>query len=238
LWPVTDAAPTDDVFRVLAHDLLNSLTVIGGYAATLRVAGQNGSTELALQCAEVIERHSAQMEGLIRSSQDVRLLERGGMELAFQPLDVVEVVDEAVAALAGPLGDRTVSVSGPSGARVVVSADRNRFRQAVSAVISNAAKFSPAGSAIDVLVSSADGAARIEVRDEGPGIPPDAREKVFEKFGRLSHRVPGSGLNLFVAREIIRLHGGDISVVDSDHGATFCFNLPIAGQTAEGGHDR
>lgn len=221
---MTQGPRTDDMARTLAHELLNSLTVIGGYAATLRVAAQSGSAELALQCAEVIERHAGQMEGLIRASQDVRLLDAGTMELSLRPLDLTETLQEAIEQQRKVLQEHTVEVAaeGP----VMVRADPVRLRQAVGTLVTNAAKFSPTGSRVTVTVSAADGMASVVVSDEGPGIPADQREHVFEKFGRLSHKSPGSGLSLYIARAIMRLHGGDVFARDAPTGATFALMLP------------
>jgi len=212
---------------MLAHELLNSLTVIGGYAATLRVAAQTGSSELVAQCAEVIERHSGQMEALIRASQDVRLLELGEMDLATRDLDLTDAVREAIDQQDQALADHTIDVvtDGP----VTVLADAVRLRQAVTSLLTNAAKFSPAGTRIGVSVSSTDAEATVTVTDEGPGIPADKREQVFERFGRLSHKAPGSGLGLYIARGVARLHGGELIALDVDSGAAFALTLPRAG---------
>lgn len=226
--PVSDTSSLEqpDLARMLAHELLNSLTVIGGYAATLRVAGKNGSADLALQCAEVIERHAGQMEALIRASQDVRLLDTGTMELSSQPLDLVDTVREAVEAQGKALEQHRVVVT--AARSVPVRADPVRLRQAVSALLTNAAKFAPEGTAVDVTVSSEDGVAAVVVSDEGPGIPADKRERVFEKFGRLSHKTPGAGLGLFIARGITWLHGGDLVVGEAEGGgASFALTLPL-----------
>lgn len=209
-----------DLLRLLAHELLNSLTVIGGYATTLRMAAKSGSVELAAQCADVIERHAAQMEAVIRNSQDARHIEAGTMELKAQPVDLEAAVGDVVADLSHALEGHRVVVDARPGSTAV--ADPLRLRQMITNLLTNAAKFSPGGTTVTVSVTPG----TVRVHDEGPGIPAEQREAVFEKFGRLDHKVPGSGLGLYVARGVARAHGGDLRVVDATDGATFELTLP------------
>jgi signal transduction histidine kinase len=114
----------------------------------------------------------------------------------------------------------------------VVRGDRDRLRQLLINLLSNAAKYTVSGDQIEVRAAAADkGAVLVSVEDHGPGIPPDQQRLVFEKFGRVNsggRSKPGAGLGLFIARSIAEAHGGTLDVrSDPGSGATFTIRLPI-----------
>ena len=115
----------------------------------------------------------------------------------------------------------------------VIQADRDKVLQAVHNLISNAIKYTPEGGEVNVTVTAEQGALTVSVEDSGVGIAFDDLERVFEKFyrtddARLSETT-GSGLGLAIAREVIRLHGGDIAVESEvDQGSRFTLSIPIA----------
>jgi two-component system, OmpR family, sensor histidine kinase KdpD len=222
--PTTDRR--NDLLTPLCHELLNSLTVIAGYAHTLRMASGDQAAEVATKCAEVIDRHAARMEAQIRNVREADLLASGTLGLRTEPVDLGSAAREVIADLAGTLGRRPVS------ARIVgdnrVSADPARVRQIIANLLTNACKFSPAGTDIEVSVSSDGEESVLTVTDQGPGVSAEWREAIFERFGRPDANVPGSGLGLYVARGLARAHGGDVEVADSSTGACFMLRLPLA----------
>jgi signal transduction histidine kinase len=108
--------------------------------------------------------------------------------------------------------------------------DRVRLRQILGNLIENAVKYSPEGGEVRVSAAAANGAVRITVRDDGPGIPPDQQTRIFEKFGRVDvpgASKPGTGLGLFIARSIAEAHGGSLEVSsEPERGSTFTLTLP------------
>jgi signal transduction histidine kinase len=217
----------NDLLPMLAHELLNSLTVITGYASTLKVASSRGSSELVSQCVEVIQRHAAQMEALIRSGQDARSMEIGTLSLEPVVIDLRAAVREAVTDLSELLDSHRVELElGDVAATARV--DPVRFRQVMTNLLTNAAKFSPPGTRVAVAVSGGDSRVEVTVSDEGPGVPAEKRDLIFEKFGRLNHKVAGSGLGLYLARGLVQASGGELELVDSAVGATFSVSLPRA----------
>ena len=108
--------------------------------------------------------------------------------------------------------------------------DRERLQLVFANLLSNAIRHSPHGAAVRVRGAAANGAVRFEVSDQGPGIAPEQREVIFEKFAQGARSPGGAGLGLSIAREIVTAHGGAIGV-DSEvgRGSTFWFTLP-AGQ--------
>ena len=116
-------------------------------------------------------------------------------------------------------------------APLVVNGDRDRIAQVIGNLLSNAIKYSPAGAEVRVMLAPENGGARLSVVDEGMGIPPDDRGRVFEKFYRGSDAasaIGGTGLGLAVAREIVTSHGGEIGVEsETSRGSTFTVRLPV-----------
>ena len=111
-----------------------------------------------------------------------------------------------------------------------VRGDRERLRQLLDNLLSNALKYSDAGGTVEVAARAANGRVHVTVLDRGPGIPYEQQRLIFEKFGRASGRdaKPGTGLGLFIARSFAEAHGGTLAV-DSrpGEGATFTLTLPV-----------
>jgi two-component system sensor histidine kinase SenX3 len=100
---------------------------------------------------------------------------------------------------------------------------------ALRQLMDNALKYSPPGSPVEISANIADHTVLIRIRDHGPGIPEKERERVFEKFYRrqaVKDRVPGTGLGLHIAREIVRAHGGDVKI-EGEGASEFCITIPI-----------
>ena len=128
--------------------------------------------------------------------------------------------------------DATIAVSIPA-VLPKVAGDAERTRQVLTNLVDNAIKYSPHGGAIELGVEAGDGYARFTVRDEGLGIPLGEQKRIFEKFYRLDpdqrRGIGGSGLGLYISRELVRSMNGTIWVVsDPGKGATFTFELPLA----------
>ena len=113
-----------------------------------------------------------------------------------------------------------------------VRGDRDRLRQLLLNLLTNAAKYTVAGDEINVRAAAEDGSVMVSVEDHGPGIAPEEQRLVFEKFGRVNsggRSKPGAGLGLFIARSIAEAHGGSLDVrSEPGAGATFTFRLPSA----------
>src|SRR5262249_4489653 len=148
--------------------------------------------------------------------------------------DLVVLLDEAVA-LHRPYAERrdvkleTKGLFGEARARV----DRTRMLQAISNLLTNACKFSPEGGAVTVGLEREPGRLRIYVGDKGPGIPPEFKDRIFERFARprtaKTEGIEGAGLGLSIAKEIVDKHGGRLGFVsEPEMGATFHIELDAA----------
>jgi heavy metal sensor kinase len=156
-------------------------------------------------------------------------VDEGRLELLVAPHDLRALAERAVrthrAAAAGA-GVELVVEGGP----LVAEVDPDRFEQVIGNLVDNAIRHSPRGGTVRVRLSDGGSEAGIDVCDEGPGVPAEARERIFERFARQEAargRDGGAGLGLAICREIVRAHGGRIWVRDRDpRGSAFCITLP------------
>jgi signal transduction histidine kinase len=206
----------------IAHEVRNPLGGLELYAGLLRdaLAGQPD------RLAEVarIERELAHLRTVV--SEFLEYARRPGIELASVPLR--PLLEEVREMTAGPAGVSVV-VEAPNG--LVVRADAGQLRRALLNLARNAAA-AMQGRAGDVVLaaSAAPGRVRLEVRDRGPGVPADLRDKIFTPF--FTTREKGTGLGLAFVREIVRDHGGDVTVADAPGGgAVFRIELPSEGSS-------
>jgi signal transduction histidine kinase len=145
-----------------------------------------------------------------------------------EPTDVTELVRDVVRAVAPILGRHQVEVG--DGVRLHALADPPRLRQMLEHLLENAVKYAPPGTHIRVAWEMAEGLVRIGVEDEGPGIPPEWRERVFEPYARRdTHTARGSGIGLYAAKRLAESMGGHLWCEPApDHGARFVIALPAA----------
>lgn len=213
----------DDLLAMLAHDYKGPLTVVLGYCDLLLET-------LPAEFHGEIETIYAQTQRLVRLSEDALALaqtQAGGFSLDRAAVDLTEFVEEHIAALnRGSARIRVESGEVP----ISIWLDPQRFAHVLENLLQNALKYSTG----EVLVRLArDGdRATIEVTDRGIGIPEAEIATVFARFGRATNArrkgIGGSGVGLYVARKIVEVHGGTISVVSKENeGSTFTISLPV-----------
>ena len=143
--------------------------------------------------------------------------------------------DEAVETAVLAQQEVTV-VASVHGALPTIRGDHARLRQVLGNLIENAVKYSPEGGEVRLAAAAGNGAVRISVRDNGPGIPRDQQARIFEKFGRVTgeHAKPGTGLGLFIAQGLVAAMGGRLFVSSEEgSGSRFSFELQAAVPTVE-----
>jgi signal transduction histidine kinase len=184
---------------------------------------------------------SERLSDLVTDLLDLSRIDAGAMSLNREVIDVPRLLDEVVAeaevnAAAAGRSVRMSVVVDPSGATVF--ADPARLHQVMVCLLDNAATHGPVDGRVQVVAGAAPGQLVIEVRDEGPGIPPEERHLVFQRFARGERASSGgTGLGLAIARWVVDLHGGTIAVIDpislhsgqSDPGCRIQLTLPVAG---------
>jgi signal transduction histidine kinase len=161
---------------------------------------------------------------------DVSRLERGGLILKLEQKDLAEVIDDCLNDFKLRHPNRDVTVKKTDGAIPKISIDTTRIYQVISNLLDNAAKFTPDDSLLEIILESLHGQVQFSLIDHGPGITEEQQAVMFTPFTRgsteLTKRSGGLGLGLYICREIIRLHGGEIGVKSElGKGTTFYFRL-------------
>jgi signal transduction histidine kinase len=218
-----------DFVSLVSHELRSPMAAVIGAARTLQdrwrlLSGDQRESFLALIADE-----TDRLAGLVGDVLDTSRLEAGTFSYRFDDVDLARLVADAVDSAALTQQDVPV-VAVLNGTLPAIRGDRTRLRQVLGNLIDNAVKYSPEGGKVEVTAVRAEGRVRIAVRDDGPGIPREQQERIFEKFGRADvpgSSKPGSGLGLFIARSIAEAHGGTLEVSSVPReGATFVLTLP------------
>jgi signal transduction histidine kinase len=218
-----------------AHDLRNPLHTLRLSSAVLSNPDYTIAAEDRQAILESMNTQVDYMVALLNDLLDVSHIESGHLNLQPQALGLEAVLGEAVARHAKLAAPKGVTVELAAVGAGQVWADPLRLRQVLDNLISNAVKFSPARTHIGVSAAPTTVGWRIAVADQGPGLTPQDRERLFQEFARLSARPTGgeksTGLGLAITRRVIEAHGGQIGV-DSEpgHGATFWFTLAAPAQ--------
>ena len=225
-----------DFVATAAHELRTPLAAVYGAVRTLRRDDRELPPEVTEQFLAMIESEAERlrlvMDQLLVSAQ----LDREDIRVTRQVVDAASLCRSVVESVAvhKPAGiDLAVSVDGA----VRVAADPDRLRQVIANLVDNAVKYSPGGGRVEVRVLARSGSGVIEVQDHGLGIPAHEQRRIFEKFYRLDHSmtrgVGGSGLGLYISRELVELMGGVLSVTSRHgEGSTFTVRLPLASTVA------
>ena len=172
------------------------------------------------------------MHRLVDQMLETARLEEGKLRLESQRVDLSMLVEEAVRAVL-PLGAPRHEVILDAPARVTVNADASRLLTILVNLVGNAVKYSPSGGEVRCTVATAAGMALVRVSDRGIGIAAEDLPRLFTRFGRVvtpqNSHIAGTGLGLYLARELARMHGGDITVESrAGIGSTFTFTMPLA----------
>jgi signal transduction histidine kinase len=220
-----------DFVATASHELRTPLTAVYGGARTLiahRDTLERGQQERLLRMIEQESEHLVQIvDQLLVSAQ----IDRGGVHLDETEVDVLALCAGVVdSAQVRALGKNTVMLQAPTSMQPL-RCDEALLRQVLVNLVENAVKYSPEGRRVDLLIGQEPGWVRFEIVDEGIGIPASEHERIFEKFYRLdaamSRGVGGSGLGLYISREIVMQMGGTLTVRSTPgEGSTFTVVLP------------
>jgi signal transduction histidine kinase len=216
-----------------AHELRTPLTLV---RTTIDLALRRRRTPEELEQALHVARDEVDRLATLSSRLlDLASARRGSWDRS--PGDVAQVAREAAEAARADAEVRGVLVHFDARAAAPISFDRDGLRQALDNLLANAVRHSPAGGTVTLAVAPATGEdggplVRISVRDEGPGIPPELRERVFEPFARGTEASGAAGLGLAIVRDVLRGHGGRAYVAEAGPGATVILDLPAGAAPA------
>ena len=219
-----------DFVSTVSHELRTPLTSIYGFAETLLredVEFNERDREVFLR---YIATESERLTTIVDTLLNVARLDTGDLEVELEATDVGALVADAVGS-AEDLGANGHSfVLDLDDGGLEVQADPEKLRQVVDQLVENAVKYSPDGGVVRIEARRRPNAVEVSIVDEGIGIPPAHRERIFDKFYRVGDTVTGTGLGLFIARGLVSAMGGRISVDSEEgHGSRFTFELPVGG---------
>ena len=222
----------DEFLAILAHELRNPLAPIRTAVGILRA--QNVPEALQVRSRDIIDRQVAHMARLVDDLLDVSRLSRGLISLQRGAVSLDEVLDAAIETARPLVEDRRHTLTERRTDRnIVLDADLARLSQVFANLLNNAAKYTPPNGAITVDVADGPGYVEIRVTDTGEGIAPDQLERIFGLFaqggGSSGSSAGGLGIGLALARKLVELHGGVITVESAGPGlgTTFTVTLPI-----------
>jgi signal transduction histidine kinase len=227
----------DEFIGIAAHELRTPLAVVKGFAQTLIVQTAHGKgPELAdwqLEAIKDIDQATSRLVELTEDLLDVTRLQAGRLQLQFEPTDLVALVQRIVKRFRVTTERHQIAVETAED-NIVVTIDPRRIEQVVSNLIGNAIKYSPAGGNIEVTVLEDKRAntALLSVHDYGIGIPAYQQSRIFSRFMRAdnanAHNIGGTGLGLYLCRELIERHDGRIWFESVEgQGSTFYVSLPL-----------
>lgn len=225
-----------NLLRSISHDLRTPLTSISGNADVLLDQGSTGTAELDDQTRRgmlLSIRSDAQwLNATVENLLAITKLEGGGMHLATTLELMDDIVEEALRHVSPAVREhdlKVVACDEPA----LVNVDARLMVQLVVNLVNNAITYTPAGSHIVISIGVDDGHVTCSVADDGPGIAPEDRERIFESFYTANHGLADShrsvGLGLSLCRSIALAHGGSIEAAAADpHGSVFTIELPVA----------
>jgi len=219
----------------VSHELRTPLTLIKGCVETLLEGGKD-DPEISTRFLQTIKKHSDRLNFLIEDLLTISNLESGETKLNLEKLNLRKTVQEVIDDLRNRAEAKSVAIYNNIDESFSIMASSERLRQVFYNLIDNAIKYGRIGGNIYITAHSDKTNVTIAVQDDGPGIPPEARERIFERFFRVdkarSREQGGTGLGLSIVKHIVQAHGGKVWVESQfGKGATFYFTLPARAQT-------
>ena len=219
----------DEFLATLAHELRNPLASLANAINVFKLAAPRADP-----LHEAMERQLGLLVRLIDDLLDAARISRGKLELRQMPTTLGAIIDSAVETVAPMMGTsrHALNVQRPL-ADVAMQADRERLSQVFSNLLSNAVKYSDPGSPIDIAISQQEDSVEISIEDHGIGLSDEQRERIFELFAQVDTALErargGLGIGLTLARRIVEMHEGQLSVHSDGpgHGSRFVVRLPL-----------
>jgi len=224
----------EEFLALTTHDLRSPLTVISG-VINFFTSGRLGElTPEQKNMVAMMERNTHNLIELVNDLLDASKLESGTMRLDLASIELAGLVAELREQMQPMAREKeiTLAESLPEGLPPL-RADRTKLRRVLVNLLSNALKFTPRGGRVEVSAAREGRIVRVSVSDTGVGIPPEDLERLFDKYeqarSRATRSEKGTGLGLYITRQLVELHGGEISVTSEvGRGSTFSFTVPVA----------
>jgi signal transduction histidine kinase len=223
----------DEFVLTASHELRSPLTSVQGFAELLMLERESLTPRQA-ETVEVILDNCRHLVRLLNDLLDLARSDAGRLSIRPRPTEVAPLIEEVARTMRAQTeaGGQTLSEHVQPGLPLI-DVEADRIRQILVNLLTNAHEYSPEGASIAVSAQAVGAEVEISVSDNGPGIPEDQLERIFERFTRgeagLTQRVGGTGLGLAISKSLVELHGGSISAESAvEQGSVFRVRLPIA----------
>lgn len=222
-----------EFIAMISHELRTPMTSIKGAMDYLtvkipKISQRDSDMGDIMEFLDVIKKNADRLIRMVNDTLDLERIESGMFDLHFSKVDVISLIKEVIISFQTITGKRNITFEIKAKSKVFADADEDRLRQVMINLVSNAINFSPDNSEVYITVEESESNVMVTLKDEGPGIPPEVREKIFDKFYTIGKR-QGTGVGLAICKGIIEAHKGMINVVkDIDTGSAICFTLPKA----------
>jgi signal transduction histidine kinase len=233
----------DSFLASAAHELRTPLTNIRLYVERMI---EDGAEDAAVrgECINVINQEARRLERIVSDTLSASEIEAGSMQIDWGEVRLDALLADLRADYEALAEEKQIALSFDLPPKLsTIRGDRDKLDMALHNLLGNALKYTPDGGAVGVQVSEQDGSVLIQVRDNGIGIAPEEHERVFDKFFRSTDarvgKITGTGLGLALAREVVRLHGGELTLESQlDRGSTFTLRVPSRADQHGGGQPR
>jgi two-component system phosphate regulon sensor histidine kinase PhoR len=221
----------------VSHELRTPLSLIKGYTETL-LGGAKEDSETSTRFLQIIDRHADRLTFLIEDLLTISRLESGQVIMNLHPIPLRPAVERTVEDLRRKAEERHTVLRNEVPEHLLVHGDGDRLQQVVLNLVDNAIKYGRSGGTVVVGARACEeDIVEVWVADDGMGIPPEARDRIFERFYRVdrgrSREQGGTGLGLSIVKHIILAHGGEVRVDSAvGRGTSFYFTLPRVNESA------
>jgi len=228
-----------DIITRISHELKTPLTTMYGSSQLLLETYRDQMSEDVLEYVEMNHRGCVRLTKLIQNLIDATILDSNKMSLSLKDEDLVKIIQNSLDNINEMAKSRNISIDAQIPNEFKYTLDKERIEQAITNILSNAVKNTLPDGTITVKLTNHDEYVDISVKDTGIGLTEREKEKIFRKFGKIERykmdvdlNIEGSGLGLYISKEIVELHGGEIKAESEgrDKGATFILRLPIKKQ--------
>jgi signal transduction histidine kinase len=223
-----------EFLALVSHELRTPLTAVKGFVDTVLLHWDRLADDRRRDLLTRASSNADELGRLVRQLMEFGRTESGPIEITPDTLDVGSAVDVALCGIAPVTADHRIDVDIPA---LAVDADADAFNHVLVNLLTNAVKFSPAGSTVSIRARRDGNEVVVAVADEGAGIAHEEQERIFDRFyqSQNGNRARGTGIGLTIAQRFTEQHGGRIWVEsEPDHGTTFSFTMPVAtGETVD-----
>ncbi|EDM37937.1 PhoR [Pedobacter sp. BAL39] len=221
--------PLNEFLHLASHELKTPVTSIKGFTQILKKKHQNQERQEDLNIIDRIEGQSTNLTTIIENILDATQISKNALHINKENFDLISCLSGVITEKQRANRLHFITTNFPN--ELWIHGDQRRLAQVFTILIDNALKFTPEKTEISITILVEDDYVQVRVKDQGPGIPKAQQSEIFDRFTRtaqsVSKALPGMGLGLYVAKEIVKKHRGYLGVIsDEGNGAEFWFSLP------------